>query len=73
MTNFDANNTRMKTIAIAAGGDSSEFGISVKSATEVCNILSSRYKAYIIMIRGTNWYWEDQKEDITISTKTISP
>src|SRR5674476_105121 len=51
----------MKTIAIAAGGDSSEFEISVKSATEVGNLLSSRYNVYNIMIRGTNWYWEDKK------------
>ncbi|TAL72350.1 MAG: D-alanine--D-alanine ligase [Bacteroidetes bacterium] len=50
----------MKTIAIVAGGDSSEFKISVKSANEVGKILSSRYIVYIIMIRGTNWYWEDQ-------------
>jgi D-alanine-D-alanine ligase len=51
----------MKTIAIVAGGDSSEYEISVKSATEVSKALSSRYLTYIIMIRGTNWYWEDQK------------
>jgi D-alanine-D-alanine ligase len=51
----------MKTIAIVAGGDSSEYEISVKSATEVGKILSSRYITYIIMIRGTNWYWEDHK------------
>lgn len=51
----------MKTIAITAGGDSSEFEISVKSAQEVGKILSSRYIVYIIVIQGTNWYWEDQK------------
>jgi D-alanine-D-alanine ligase len=51
----------MKTIAIVAGGDSSEFEVSVKSANEVSKILSSGYIVYIIMIRGTNWYWEDQK------------
>jgi D-alanine-D-alanine ligase len=51
----------MKTIAIAAGGDSSEYEISVKSANEVGKALSSRYIVYIIMIRGTNWYWEDNK------------
>ena len=51
----------MKTIAIVAGGDSSEFGISVKSAIEVSKVLSSRYITYIITIRGANWYWEDQK------------
>ncbi len=51
----------MKTIAIVAGGDSSEFEISVKSAMEVSKLLSSRYLVYIIVIRGTNWYWEDRK------------
>jgi D-alanine-D-alanine ligase len=51
----------MKTIAIVAGGDSSEFEISVKSANEVRNILSYSYIVYIIMIRGTNWYCLDQK------------
>jgi D-alanine-D-alanine ligase len=51
----------MKTIAIAAGGDSSEFEISVKSANAVYDLLSTRYSAYIIMIRGDAWYWEDKK------------
>jgi len=51
----------MKTIAIIAGGDSSEFEVSVKSAGEVEKILSGRYIIYLIMMRGTNWYWEDQK------------
>jgi D-alanine-D-alanine ligase len=51
----------MKTIAIVAGGNSSEFGISVKSAAEVSKALSAGYITYIIMIRGTSWYWEDRK------------
>lgn len=51
----------MRTVAIVAGGDSSEYEVSVKSANEVCKALSSRYIVYIIIIRGTNWYWEDQK------------
>jgi D-alanine-D-alanine ligase len=51
----------MRTIAIVAGGDSSEYEISVKSAVEVGKLLSPKYLVYIIMIRGTNWYWEDQK------------
>ncbi len=33
----------MKTIAIAAGGDSSEYEISVKSAEEVARLLPGRY------------------------------
>jgi D-alanine-D-alanine ligase len=51
----------MRTIAIVAGGDSPEYEISVKSANEVSKALSSRYMTYIIVIRGINWYWEDQK------------
>jgi len=51
----------MRNIAIAAGGDSSEFEISVKSAREVEKLLSPFYKVHIIMVRGTDWYWEDQK------------
>jgi D-alanine-D-alanine ligase len=51
----------MRTIAIVAGGDSSEYEISVKSANYVGKALSSRYEVYIIVIRGINWYWEDQK------------
>ncbi len=51
----------MKTIAIAAGGDSSEYGISLKSANEVSRILSSSYKTYIIVISGTSWFWEGPK------------
>ena len=68
----------MKTIAIAAGGDSSEYEVSVKSAIEVSKTLSSRYITYIIMIRGTDWYWEDRKgryhsidkNDFTLKTDT---
>jgi D-alanine-D-alanine ligase len=51
----------MRTIAIVAGGDSSEYEISVKSANGVASALTSRYEVYIIMIRGINWYWEDPK------------
>jgi D-alanine-D-alanine ligase len=51
----------MRTIAIVAGGDSSEYEISVKSAVGVANLLSPKYLVYVIMIRGTNWFWEDQK------------
>jgi D-alanine-D-alanine ligase len=67
----------MRTIAIVAGGDSSEYEISVRSAIEVEKLLSPRYLTYIIMIRGINWYWEDQrgryhsidKNDFTLRTE----
>lgn len=50
----------MKTIAIVAGGNSSEFEISVKSANNVCEALQTRYITYLVLIQGTNWYWEDK-------------
>ncbi len=49
----------MKTIAIIAGGNSSEFNISVKSARAVERALKNRYETYLVMIRGLDWYWED--------------
>ena len=51
----------MRTIAIIAGGDSSEYVVSVKSAAAVAAVLKKRYIIYIIMIRESNWYWEDSK------------
>jgi len=51
----------MRTIAIVAGGDSSEYEISVKSGKEVLALISSKYDAWLIMIRGNAWYWEDPK------------
>ncbi|HVN57078.1 MAG TPA: D-alanine--D-alanine ligase [Bacteroidales bacterium] len=51
----------MRNIAIVAGGDSSEFEVSVRSADGVKDALSKLYNTYVIMIRGTNWFWEDQK------------
>ena len=49
----------MKTIAIITGGNSSEFGISLKSAQAVKRALANRYNTYIILINGSDWYWED--------------
>jgi D-alanine-D-alanine ligase len=51
----------MRTIAVVAGGNSSEFEISVRSANEVYKVLSSRYLVYIVFIKANNWYWEDRK------------
>ena len=49
----------MRTIAVIGGGNSSEYSISVKSAIEVKKALSTRYKTFLIMIKGDAWYWED--------------
>lgn len=51
----------MRTIAIVAGGDSPEYEVSVLSAIEVSKALSTKYFIYIIIIRGSEWYWEDTR------------
>jgi len=51
----------MRTIAIVAGGNSSEYPVSVRSAQGVATALEGKYKTYIVNIKGTEWYWEDPK------------
>jgi len=65
----------MKNIAIVCGGNSGEYEISIKSAAVVAKHLNSKkYKGYLIVLKGTDWYWEDKngehrhvnKDDFTI-------
>ena len=51
----------MRTIAIVAGGNSSEYPVSVRSAVAVARALKGRYETYIVTVRGVDWYWEDAK------------
>lgn len=48
--------TKHKHIAILAGGNSSEEGISLKGAAQISKWLSkTSYKVYTILIKSTNW------------------
>jgi len=51
----------MRTIAVVAGGNSSEYPVSVKSALGVVEALKGSYELYIITIKGMDWFWEDPK------------
>jgi D-alanine-D-alanine ligase len=51
----------MKTIAIIAGGNSSEHDVSLRSAAAVTEALKSRYITHTILIEGSRWYAEDPK------------
>lgn len=51
----------MRTIAIVAGGNSSEYQVSERSARGVAKALEEKYKTYIITIKGPEWFWEDPK------------
>ncbi len=44
-----------KNIAILAGGDSSEFGISMLSASIAEKNLKAKYNTYLIEIKGSKW------------------
>jgi len=49
----------MKNIAVIAGGDSGEYEISINSATVVAqNIDSKKYNVYLIVIKGSDWFYE---------------
>lgn len=46
----------MKTIAIVAGGDSSEYGISLKSAAGLYSFIDkTKYRPCIVIMRGRDW------------------
>ncbi|RLD86511.1 MAG: D-alanine--D-alanine ligase [Bacteroidetes bacterium] len=69
----------MKNIAIVCGGNSDEYEISIKSAAVVAKHLNKKkYKGYLIVLKGTDWYWEDEngrqhhvnKDDFTIQEKS---
>ena len=46
-----------RTIAIAAGGDTSEYEVSLRSAQGIYSFLDKeKYTAYIVQMRGTDWH-----------------
>ncbi len=48
----------MRTIAIVAGGNSSEYPVSVRSAEGVATALKGKYETYIVTVKGTDWFWD---------------
>jgi D-alanine-D-alanine ligase len=63
-----------KNIAVLAGGDSSEAGISHKSADQICSILDKdKYNVYRINVRGADWILStDKYYDIKINRDDFS-
>lgn len=46
-----------RTIAIVAGGDSSEYAVSLRSAQGIYSFIDKeRYNLYIVMMRGLDWH-----------------
>ena len=45
-----------KNIAVVAGGDSSEYIVSIKSAEQIVKILDKeKYNVYTVIVKGTEW------------------
>jgi D-alanine-D-alanine ligase len=63
-----------KNIAIIAGGNSSEYGISIESSKQITNILDKeKYNIYTVVIKGTQWIVSnDTHENIDINKDDFS-
>ena len=63
----------MLNIAIAAGGDSGEYGISVKSASQVeLNMDRSLFRPFLINIRGKNWVYKIGEKKFPVDKNDFS-
>ena len=46
-----------KNIAIVAGGDSSEYGVSLRSAEGILSFMDKeKFNPIVVELRGTSWY-----------------
>jgi D-alanine-D-alanine ligase len=62
-----------KKIAVIAGGDSGEYGISMKSGSVVARSLDkNRYDVYLILIKGSDWFYERDEEKFQIDKNDFS-
>jgi len=65
-----------KKIAIVAGGDSGEYGISIKSGAVVAETLDpEKFEAFLVQIKGRDWFyendgkqWQVNKTDFSLKT-----
>ena len=52
-----------KNVAVVAGGDSGEYGISMKSGTVVAEMLDrEKFNTWLIQIIGSDWFFESEGE-----------
>ncbi len=62
----------MKTIAIVAGGNSSEYKVSLKSANGLISFIPDEYEKYIVTIVGNKWEVLDHNKSISIDRSDFS-
>ncbi len=62
-----------KKIAIVAGGDSGEYGISIKSGSVVRNTIDpEKFDAFLIQIKGKDWFFEKDGQKYQINKNDFS-
>ncbi len=62
----------MKKIGIFCGGFSSEYEISIKSATTILNNFPDGYDVFLIVVSKENWIARYQNQDCPIDLNTLS-
>ena len=63
----------MYNIAIVAGGNSGEYGISMKSGKQVeLNMDLGKFRPFLIEIRGTKWNYKLERKSFPIDTNDFS-
>ncbi len=62
----------MKTIGIFCGGFSSEFEISIKSATTILNNFPDGYDAFLIIVKKENWTAIYKDNEYSVDLNTLS-
>ena len=61
---LDLEKDMTRNIAIVAGGDSSEYGVSLRSAAGIESFLSNQpYNTTIVLLRGKDWKAKIEEED----------
>jgi len=63
----------MLNVAIVAGGDSGEYGISIKSGRQVELYMDrDRYRPFLIVIRGSNWHYPVGRKHFPVDKNDFS-
>lgn len=66
-------NRKMKNVAVIAGGNSGEHGISVKSASLIMeHIDRHRFQPFLVIVKGTEWICVDSRFQIPVNKNDMS-
>lgn len=62
-----------KNIAVIAGGNSSEFGISMQSGNHIFSVIDGeRYNKYLMILKGRDWHVESDGKEYQVDKNDFS-